>query len=139
MIALRQTAIEKRIPWVCADCHPDATEGLCSADVQVGLGCAPGAVASEALRFTFGGRIAKKNLFTELEFDRCPLAILRDAASDTEAWTEWAIRMSMASDNGCVDVTAFTPGELALIHLADDARAAVKVEHLAEAGDGGEG
>lgn len=137
MIALRHTAIEKQIPWVCTEMHPDATEELCTPETKAHLGCARGALADDTVRFLFGGRIAKKNLITEIDFDRCPLASLRDAPPDVEAWTDFAIRISMAAENGSVNILDYSSGELALIHAADDIRAKVKIEQVAEQGDGG--
>jgi len=127
MIALRQTQIEERIPWKC---------GECPQTVRTDMGCAPGAVATEPLKFVFGGRLKKKTHINELTFDRCPLAILRDSSPDAIAWTDYAIRMSLAKDQGSVNIADIPPGELTLVHLADDIRHARDIENLFE-GDGG--
>ena len=127
MIALRQTQIESRIPWRC---------GECPQDVKADMGCAPGAVAAEPLKFVFGGRIKKKTHTNEVSFPRCPVAILRDSAPDAVAWTDYAIRMSLAAEHGAVNVNEIPPGELTLIHMADDIRHARDIELIFE-GDGG--
>ena len=122
MIALRRPQIEARIPWECGACPPE---------VLGTMGCAPGTVASEPLRFKFGGRSHE----TEVDFDRCPLATLRDASPDALLWVDWSIRLAVAKEQGCVRVEDYTPGEMVLIHLAEDVRARVQDERLAEIQD----
>jgi len=128
MIALRQTQIDARIPWQC---------GECPQEVKTDMGCDRGTLAPEPLRFVFGGRRGKKTHTNELSFERCPKAILRDSPPDALAWTDYAIRMSLAKEQGSINITDIPPGELALIHIADDIRYQRDIELFYE-GDSGE-
>jgi len=73
-----------------------------------------------------------------MEFDRCPLAILRDASPDSLAWTEWAARMAVAKGQGCLRLEDYSAGELELVHIAEDIRDQARAEQISELGDGPE-
>lgn len=119
-MALRRDSIERRLP-ACSECQ-----------FQDEWGCAPGTKAKEPLEFTFGG----KGYTNTLTFDRCPLAILRGAAPDVEAWTDYAIRQSMVADHGGVNFLGLSAFEREIIQTASAVRAQVTNEAQAEAMEG---
>jgi len=81
------------------------------------------------------GTVADRPFIDPFEdFERCPLAILRDMTPDESAGVSWAINMAVAKRQG--SLAAFiSPGMLSaqgqeLIHVAEEVMEAREEEHL---------
>jgi len=93
------------------------------------LGCAPGTTAVKKWKESWG------------EFDRCPLAIMRELPAGEIAMIHWAISLAVAKRQGSLAAyvapdTLSAAGE-ELIETAENVMAAREAEALERASDGG--
>lgn len=92
----------------------------CVDDMKNRLGCAPGTVASEQLTIS------------DQDYQRCPIAMLRDMTPEESALLDWGLRMAVAKEDGSLSVWLDKPSARAydLIHFVENERNKIKNEQL---------